>query len=249
VTVESENAAAAAPARILVVEDEAHLAAGLKLNFELEGYAVSVATTSREAMASMVDASFDVIVLDVQLPDMDGYELCRRLRRAGNRTPVIMLTARVAAEDRITGLDAGADDYLPKPFELQELLARLRSALRRRRWDRGGPGGTSDAPVLSFGRAEINFDTHEVTVDGDAVRLTQLELDLLRYFARNAGRVIGRDELLENVWKLGNYPNTRTVDNFIARLRKHFEVTPTKPEHFLSVRGSGYRFMLEPKKA
>jgi two-component system OmpR family response regulator len=231
----------------LVVEDESHLAAGLKLNFELEAYSVEIATTARQAMSIMVDGSFDAIILDVMLPDMDGFELCRRLREAGNHTPVIMLTARTHANDRVTGLDVGADDYLTKPFELEELLARVRSTLRRRRWDRGTAAGPMDPAVLAFGAVRVNFDTHEVVVDGATVRLTQLELDLLRYFARHAGRVISRDELLEQVWKLRNYPNTRTVDNFIARLRKHFERDPRKPVHFLSVRGSGYRFMPEPR--
>jgi len=237
------------PIRVMVVEDEAHLATGLKLNFELEGYRVDVATTAREATARLVDTSYDVIILDVMLPDMNGFELCRRLREAGNHTPVIMLTARVSAEDRVIGLDVGADDYLTKPFELDELLARLRSALRRRRWDRGSGDVPVDAQVLTFGDARINFNTHEVRVGDGSVKLTRLELDLLRYFAKHAGRVIGREELLEQVWKLRNYPNTRTVDNFMARLRKHFESNPARPRYFLSVRGSGYRFMPEQDKS
>ena len=228
--------------RVLVVEDEAHLAAGLKLNLELEGYQIEIATTAREATSRLLDASYDLILLAVMLPDMNGFELCRRLRDAGNLIPVIMLTARDGPDDRVTGLDSGADDYLTKPFELQELLARVRSALRRRRWDRGAPADRTDAAVLSFGQVRVNFDTHEVMVRGEPVRLTQLELELLRYLAQNAGRVLSREELLEKVWKLRNYPNTRTVDNFIARLRKHFEADPTQPVYFLSVRGSGYRF-------
>ncbi len=226
--------------RVLVVEDEAHLAAGLKLNLELEGFGVDVATRAREASELMLGARYDAIILDVMLPDVDGFTLCKRLRNAGNRTPVIMLTARGAASDRVTGLDAGADDYLSKPFELAELLARLRSLLRRRQWD--------EAPrlapaVLTFGEVRVDFDTHEVTVRGEGRELTQLELDLVRYFARNQGRVLSRDELLEQVWKLRNYPNTRTVDNFIVRLRRHFEEDPARPKHFLSVRGAGYKFV------
>lgn len=242
----SDPAASPPTPSLLVVEDEDHLAAGLKLNLELEGYHVEVAASAREASALLVGRSFDTILLDVMLPDIDGFELCRRLRAAGNHTPVIMLTARDDATDRVQGLDAGADDYLSKPFELQELLARLRSALRRRRWDRSQTAAAPDAQVLSFGAAQINFATHTATMAGEPVRLTQLELDLLRFLAQHPGRVVSREELLERVWKLRNYPNTRTVDNFIARLRKHFEPNPAKPRHFLSVRGSGYRFVPHP---
>jgi DNA-binding response OmpR family regulator len=232
--------------RILVVEDERHLAAGLKLNLELEGYAVDIAGTGREAGERLLSsAGYDAIVLDVMLPDLDGFELCRRLRDAGNYLPIIMLTARSAAEDRVRGLEAGADDYLVKPFELNELLARVRSVLRRRRWERGADHPPSEAE-LAFGRAQVNFDTHEVRVDGEPLRLTQLELDLLRHFARNPGRVVSRDELLEEVWKLRNYSATRTVDNFISRLRRHFEENPSEPRHFVSVRGAGYKFVPSP---
>ncbi len=232
--------------RLLVVEDEQHLAAGLKMNFEMEGYGVDVATSAREArQALLTPAPYGAIVLDVMLPDIDGFELCRSLRKAGNYTPVIMLTARSAPEDRVTGLEVGADDYMVKPFDLDELLARVRSCLRRRQWDQAG-----DVPpprVLEFGegRCVVDFDTHEVLVEAEPKRLTRLELDLLAYFSDNVGRVLSRDELLERVWKLRNYPNTRTVDNFIVRLRRHFEPDPQSPRHFLSIRGSGYRFLPE----
>lgn len=225
-----------------MVEDEAHLAAGLKLNFELDGYAVEVARNAREAAQALAGAApHDLIVLDVMLPDLDGFELCRRLREAGSFVPVIMLTARASPDDRVAGLEAGADDYLVKPFALGELLARVRSLLRRHAWGRGEGQGRAGA-VLTFGRARVDFDTHEVTVDGRPARLTQLELDLLRYLAANAGRVIGRDELLDRVWKVRNYSGGRTVDNFISRLRRHFERDPQAPVHFVSVRGAGYRF-------
>ena len=232
--------------RLLVVEDERHLANGLKLNLELEGYAVDVAATAREAAQLLLQPeTFDAIVLDVQLPDINGFDLCRRLRDAGNYIPVIMLTARSAAEDRVAGLEAGADDYMVKPFELGELLARVRSVLRRREWESVGARQSTPGPVLRFGDARVDFDTHEVLVRGENLKLTQLELDLLRFFATNAGRVISRDELLEKVWKLRNYTHTRTVDNFISRLRRHFEPDPQTPRFFLSVRGAGYRFVLE----
>lgn len=229
--------------RLLVIEDEEHLAAGLKLNLELEDYEVDVATTAREAGEHLLRAdAYDAIVLDVMLPDVDGFELCKKLRNAGNYTPVIMLTARAAAEDRVHGLEVGADDYLVKPFELDELLARVRSLLRRRQWERN----EEPAPPrgrYSFGRATVDFESHVVEVAGRPLKLTRLELDLLRYFVENPGRVLSRDELLEQVWKLRNYSSARTVDNFISRLRRHFELDPARPEHFLSVRGAGYKFV------
>lgn len=229
--------------RLLIVEDEDHLAAGLKLNLELEGYRVDVAANAKEAGQRLLDpVGYDAIVLDVMLPDVNGFDLCKRFREAGNFIPVIMLTARSSPEDRVLGLEAGADDYMVKPFELNELLARVRSVLRRQRWEQN-TGNSVKAVTLSFGNAEINFDTHEVTVAGEPVQLTQLELDLLRYFAENAGRVLSRTELLERVWKLRNYGNTRTVDNFISRLRRRFEKDPSTPTHFLSVRGAGYKFI------
>jgi two-component system OmpR family response regulator len=229
--------------RLLIVEDEDHLAAGLKLNLELEGYRVDVAANAKEAGQRLLDPSgYDAIVLDVMLPDVNGFDLCKKFREAGNFVPVIMLTARSSPEDRVLGLEAGADDYMVKPFELGELLARVRSVLRRQRWEQVS-GNSVKATTLSFGEAQINFDTHEVTVSGEEVQLTQLELDLLRYFAENAGRVLSRTELLERVWKLRNYGNTRTVDNFISRLRRRFEEDPSSPTHILSVRGAGYKFI------
>lgn len=230
---------------VLLVEDEEHLAAGLKLNFELEGYAVDVATTGKDASRFLLRLQpYDVIILDVMLPDMNGYTLCHRLREAGNFTPVIMLTARTSSDDRIMGLDAGADDYLPKPFELSELLARVRSVMRRRLWDKNSAPDLGTSHEVVFGNASVNFDTHEVIVAGKPIKLTQIEIDLVRYFFEHTGRVISREELLEKVWKLRNYPNTRTVDNFIVRLRRHFERDAANPQYFVSVRGAGYKFVL-----
>jgi DNA-binding response OmpR family regulator len=231
-------------ATVLVVEDEAHLAAGLKLNLELDGYRVVIARSIREATARLVEsAPIHLILLDVMLPDGDGYSFCRQLREAGQYVPVIMLTARSAAEERVRGLDSGADDYMPKPFELPELLARVRSALRRSGWRQNDAPSEVARGTLRFGSAEINFDTHEVSAFGKPVRLTQLELDLVHYFSQHPGRVLSREELLERVWKLRNAPTTRSVDNFIVRLRKYFEPHPDKPVHFLAHRGAGYRFV------
>lgn len=237
-------------ATVLVVEDEAHLAAGLKLNLELEGYRAVHARTIREAAKQLVEApGIDLILLDVMLPDGDGYSFCEQLRDSGHYIPVIMLTARSAAEERVRGLDSGADDYLAKPFALPELLARVRSALRRRHWQKPASAAESALGTYSFGNARIDFDTHEVIAFNKPVRLTQLELDLLFYFAQNPRRVLTREELLEKVWKLHNAPNTRSVDNFIVRLRKYFEPHPDKPVHFLSHRGSGYKFVPDGKAA
>jgi len=233
-----------APIRVLLVEDEEHLAAGLKLNFELEGYAVDVASTGREAgRLLLADRVYDAILLDVMLPDIDGYALCQKLRDAGNTTPVLMLTARGGLQDRIEGLNAGADDYLAKPFDLEELLARVRSLLRRRDWGRKNEAPRTATNTLRLGDALIDFETHDVTVRGEDVHLTKLELDLLRYFADNPGRVLSREELQQQVWKLQDYPSHRMVDNFIMRLRRHFEPDPRNPVVFLSVRGAGYKFV------
>ncbi|MCK6504186.1 response regulator transcription factor [Myxococcota bacterium] len=231
---------------LLIVEDESHLARGLRLNFELEGFEVQIAGSGREAFAQLARARpFSAIVLDVTLPDLDGFDICRRLREVGDYTPVIMLTARSLTEDRVEGLESGADDYITKPFELEELVARVRSAIRRRSWERQSQARM--ASVLSFGDARVDFDSHEVTVRGETLHLTKLELDLVRYLAQNSGRVVSREELLQQVWKLRNHPNTRTVDNFVLRLRRHFEPDPELPRHFVSVRGAGYRFILQPE--
>lgn len=233
-------------ATVLVVEDEANIASGLKLNLELDGYRVVLARSLREAAAQLLEAApIDLILLDVMLPDGESYGFCRQLRDSGQYLPVIMLTARSAAEERVRGLDSGADDYMPKPFVLSELLARVRSALRRYGWRQQDAQAAEESSrgTLRFGSAEIDFDTHTAVAAGKPVRMTQLELDLLHYFAQNPGRVLSRDELLERVWKLRNAPNTRSVDNFIARLRRYFEPLPDKPVYFVSHRGAGYKFL------
>lgn len=239
----------AASPRLLLVEDEEHLAAGLKLNFELEGYAIDLASTARRAAELLLGARYDLIVLDVMLPDTDGFALCKKLREGGNFTPVLMLTARNATDDRVRGLEVGADDYLSKPFELSELLARVRSLLRRRSWERdqrpaGAPSASAVAaiPPIVFGDAVIDCERGEARRGDQEVKLTRLEFDLVRYFAANPGRVLARKELQEQVWKLANYPSTRMVDNFIMRLRRHFEPDPANPVYFVSVRGTGYKF-------
>lgn len=230
-------------ASILLVEDEAHLGKAIKLNLQLEGFDVTLANDGKQASAELLRQPFDVIVLDVQLPDTDGFALCERIRASGFFTPVIMLTVRARPEDRVRGLEAGADDYLTKPFELAELLARLRAQLRRQAWAKAEPRAeTERTRVLRFGDSVVDLDTHVVLVENQSVSLTALEFELVAYFAKNAGRVLSRQELLSEVWGLTGRQETRTVDNFVARLRKHFERDPAMPRHFLSHRGAGYRF-------
>jgi two-component system, OmpR family, alkaline phosphatase synthesis response regulator PhoP len=244
VSVESGAIATETGATVLVVEDEAHLAAGLKLNLELDGYRVIAVRTIRDASAQLLQAlHIDLILLDIMLPDGDGYAFCKKLRDAGHYMPVIMLTARSAAEERVRGLDSGADDYMPKPFVLSELLARIRSALRRSDWKQRSDSPESSRGKLEFGEGMINFDSHEASAFGKPIRLTQLELDLIYYFSQHPRRVLTREELLEHVWKLRNSPNTRSVDNFIVRLRKYFETHPEKPVYFRAHRGAGYKFV------
>lgn len=232
------------PKHILVVEDEQHLAIGIKFNLEAEGYRVSVVGDGATALESIRQAPDDMhlVILDLMLPGMSGYAVCESLRDEGHTVPVLMLSARTLAEDRIRGYDVGADQYLHKPFELDELLAMVRNLLARRARTAFAPAARA-AEVYHFGRATVNFDTYECTVGDDELRLTPMEVKLLKYFVDNEGRVINRAELLENVWRQPNIENTRTVDNFVMRLRKYFEQDPGRPVHFVSVRGAGYRFI------
>lgn len=228
------------PKHILIVEDEEHLAHGIKFNLDDEGYLSTIATDGPCALKLLAEQADDVdlVILDLMLPGMSGYTICQAIRDAGNHVPVLILSARTLAEDRIRGYDVGANQYLQKPFDLAELLAMVRNLLGQRLRE------ASRAPhTYEFGRAKVNFDTYEVTVDGREQQLTPIELNLLRYFVENEGRVISRGELLERVWRQPNIESTRTVDNFIVRLRKYFEVDPAEPRHFLSVRGAGYRFV------
>jgi two-component system OmpR family response regulator len=234
--------------RILVVEDEDHLAIGIKYNLEAEGYDVDIVGDGRSALERFDEdpQAFDLVILDLMLPGMSGYAVCESLRERGNQVPVLMLSARTLVEDRIRGYDVGADQYLQKPFELDELLSMTRNLLVRRARAPLSPAETTVGSTYEFGRAEINFDTFEVSVAGEPVRLTHTEMKLLRYFVENEGSVVTRAQLLENVWGMNHMPTTRTVDNFIVNLRKYFEIDPARPRHFLSVRGAGYRFVARP---
>jgi two-component system OmpR family response regulator len=229
---------------ILVVEDEQHLAVGIKFNLEAEGYRVTHASDGPAALRILEDlGNVDLVVLDLMLPEMSGYKVCEHLREQGLDLPVLILSARTLAEDRTRGFEVGADQYLTKPFELDELLARVRNLLtmhNRRIGRRTGPGPDN---VYEFANAKINFTTYEVEVGGELVRLTPLQMKLLQYFVENEGRVVSRDELLENVWQMPTSINTRAVDQFIRHLRKIFEPDPANPRHFLTIRDVGYRFV------
>ena len=228
--------------RILIVEDEEHLAEGLAFNLRNAGYEVDCVDTGERALDVVAEVDYDLILLDLMLPGIDGLEVARRLRREGDTRPILMITALNRADDVIAGLDAGADDYIAKPFELDEVLARIRGALRRQVWARSAPSSAVPATV-TFGRWTIEFEHYRaVASDGAELRLTAKELAILRLFASRPGEVISRAVFLEDVWGLPGTLETRTVDNFISRLRRTFEPDPANPRHIVSVRGAGYRF-------
>jgi two-component system, OmpR family, alkaline phosphatase synthesis response regulator PhoP len=232
---------------ILVVEDEEHLAFGIKFNLEAEGFAVTTVIDGQAALNAIAGtaAPIDLVVLDLMLPGMSGYAVCEAIRAQGNDVPIVMLTARTLVEDRIRGFDAGTDVYLQKPFDLEELISIVRNLLSRR--GREGrppsPKPAATGTVYRFGSAEVNFDTWEARSRGESVRLTNLEMKLLRYLVEHEGKVVSRSELLERVWGMARPPATRTIDTFMLNLRKYFEKDPSHPVHFLSVRGTGYRFV------
>lgn len=253
---------------LLVVEDEAHLADGLRFNLEAEGHSVQVVGDGESAMERLVGAKekFDAVVLDVMLPGIDGFELASELRRAQNYVPVLMLTARGRPEDVLKGFAAGADDYLPKPFELPIFLARLQGLLRRSAWLTNAQGSQStgsashpepaapksmDAPVASAQNADvfsfddrtIDFANLELRGGGNTIQLTLMEAKLLRHLVQNVGRTVSRKSILEDVWGLHEDTDTRAIDNFIVRLRRYLEADPSNPIHLLTVRGVGYRFV------
>jgi DNA-binding response OmpR family regulator len=239
--------------RILIVEDESHLAQGLLFNLEAEGHEASVVETGESALESIGGGEFDLIVLDVMLPGVSGFEVAKDLRGRGNYVPILMLTARSRAEDVLEGLEAGADDYLPKPFELSILLARIRSLLRRSQWSHHKASAQREdseeaVPVetVVVDDRTIDFTNLELRHNGETIRLTLMEVDLLRYFLRNSGRVISRKQILDEVWGLREDTDTRAIDNFIVRLRRYLEDDPAHPKRLLTVRGVGYRF--EPEK-
>jgi DNA-binding response OmpR family regulator len=248
--------------RVLVVEDEAHLADGLRFNLQAEGHAVEVAGDGETALDRLVEKKerFDAVVLDVMLPGKSGFDVAALLREKKNYVPILMLTARGRPEDVLQGFASGADDYLPKPFELAILIARLDSLLRRYAWmnHTETPDSVVDQPALvsegktagdtfSFAGKSIDFAELELRTLGNTIHLTVMEAELLRYLVRSAGKVVSRKAILEDVWGLHEDTDTRAIDNFVVRLRRYIEDDPSQPKHLQTVRGVGYRFVAEPE--
>ena len=247
--------------RVLVVEDEAHLAQGLSFNLKAEGHAVEVVGDGEAALQRLVEKKerFDAVVLDVMLPGKSGFDVAAALRERKNYVPILMLTARGRPEDVLAGFAAGADDYLPKPFELAILIARLDSLLRRSVWMKDaeplGEEPTSRKPrdveqpldKFSFGDKTIDFAELELRALGNTIHLTVMEAEFLRYLVKSEGRIVSRKAILEEVWGLREDTDTRAIDNFVVRLRRYIEEDPSRPKHLQTVRGVGYRFVAEPE--
>jgi two-component system alkaline phosphatase synthesis response regulator PhoP len=245
---------------VLIVEDEKHLADGLRFNLEAEGYTVNTVGDGEAALSLLINEQrrYDALVLDVMLPGKDGFAVASELRAADQFVPILMLTARGRPEDVLRGFEAGADDYLPKPFELSVLMARLNALLRRREWfhrdqtDAGTepsqkPRDEADVGEFQVDGRVIDFKNLELRTSEQTVRLTLMEVELFRYLIKHEGKVVSRKAILEDVWGLNEDTDTRAIDNFIVRLRKYIEDDPTKPRHLLTVRGVGYRFVREPR--
>lgn len=231
--------------RILIVEDEQHIADGLRFNLEAEGFEIELAADGKIALDVLAanDNSFDAIVLDVMLPEIDGFTVAKQLREAENFTPILMLTARSRPEDVLLGFEAGADDYLPKPFELQIFMARLNGLLRRREWFRQESKPPNGNEIFEINNRLIDFSNLELRSETETIHLTLMEAKLLRYLIENAGTAVSRRTILEEVWDLNEETDTRAIDNFIVRLRRYLEDAPESPKILQTVRGVGYRFV------
>ncbi len=242
---------------ILVVDDEEHLAVGIKFNLEAEGYMVTAVGNGADAIAvvSSSDQPVDLIVLDLMLPQMSGYEVCEKVRQNGMGMPILMLSARTLSEDKTRGFDVGANQYMVKPFELDELLSRIKNLLAQSQPSMGlatggkTVGSSGEVGQFEFGNSKINFKTYQVEVGDTPVRLTDLQIRVLHYFIKHEGEVISRAQLLEEVWEIPGGMNTRAPDQILRQLRKTFEPNPSKPVHFLTIRDAGYRFVAVPRPA
>jgi DNA-binding response OmpR family regulator len=225
--------------KILLVEDEESLAVGLTFNLSEEGYEVIWVADGRKALEQIHSETYDLVLLDIMLPYVDGFEVARQIRLKDPKLPILILTARTGAQDRVKGLEFGADDYLAKPFHLQELLLRVKGMLRRKNWYLRT---SEELPRYRIGSAEINFERLTCENTEGEIQLTEREAMVLKYLIENKGKVVSRRDLLENVWSISGEVETRTIDNFIARLRKYIEPDPSNPVHIKSIRGSGYIF-------
>ncbi len=223
--------------RILVIEDEPQMLLGLRDNLELEGYEVETAADGEDGLAKAAVFAPDLVILDVMLPRKNGFDVCRELRARANATPIVMLTARSAETDKVLGLELGADDYVTKPFSITELLARVRAVLRR--------AGTQKpaTDVVKIGDIEVDFRVHQARRGKTRIEFTAREFELLRYFVQHTGQVVTREQILNEVWGYEEFPTTRTIDNFVAKLRQKIEKAPHAPEHILTIHGSGYKFV------
>lgn len=231
---------------ILVVEDELHLARGILENLIEEGYRAEMVHDGRTALERIRGGDHDLILLDVMLPELDGFTVCETVRQEGLLVPILFLTAKGGLDDRVRGLEAGGDDYLPKPFHLKELLGRVAAILRRSSWYAALPAGGA---AVEFAGNQFDFRSFRGrSWSGQEQVLTQKEAMILKVLAENAGEVVSREEILEKVWGYDLYPSTRTIDNFIMRMRRRFERDPEQPAHFHTVRGVGYRFTSEPEE-
>jgi two-component system alkaline phosphatase synthesis response regulator PhoP len=225
---------------ILIVDDEEHLADALAHNLQFEGFSTTVAFDGEEGLSLARTIQFDLVILDIMMPKLDGLEVCRRLRATGSRVPILFLTAKAADADRLLGLKVGADDYVAKPFLLEELILRIHGVFRRQEWYSTAP---ADQEIFRFGENEVNFLTFEATTGGRTVNLTEKECMLMKLLVERRNQVVSREEILERVWGYRFSTSSRTIDNFIVRLRRYFEADPKEPQYIHSVRGVGYRFI------
>lgn len=224
--------------RILVVDDEPNMVTGLKDNLEFEGYEVDTASDGAQAYEMIKNNTFDLVILDVMMPKMNGFDVCKQLRKEEIEIPIILLTAKGEEIDKVIGLELGADDYIQKPFSIRELLARIKAVLRR------SSKSTTNLEIIQVGALSLNFKEYTAEQSGEAIKLSHKEFEIIQYLYQHKNETVDRYDLLENVWGYGENPTTRTVDNFVSKLRQKIEVDPSKPKHILTVHGVGYKLLV-----
>jgi len=234
------------PDRVLIVEDEDHIARGIKLNLEAEGFDAEIAADGAIALDRIREDEPALVILDVMLPVLSGFEVCDRVRAAEIRVPILFLTVRDAEDDRVRGLELGGDDYMTKPFSVRELVQRIRAILRREEWYRKEPQSGS---TFSFGDNRVDFAAYKARTRVGVITLTQKECMLFKLLVEHEGEVVSRDQVLDHVWGYNRYPSTRTVDNLILRLRRYFEKDPRAPRYIHTLYGVGYRFTAQPESS